>query len=377
MRMLLGAFALAATVVHGSARAGQVQTLYTSPAHQRIEAFAQDGQLLAWFEPSTKTRKCNLVWVWQLGHGKETLPAQGQSFHNVTCQWQVPPGSPVGLALAGNHGHPEALWTLRETASRVVRFDYVLGATLANPEERRFQEVAHARLGAGMWLGGIVGSGTSLLYSVVDVQYHDQVACLSAPTSAHACDLDVTGGAIYRVVGRKLPTPIRGAGPAVGLAVSGGEVAYLPAAASARADGQPIASPETSVYIRDVQTGDLIASIAPGGVPLAIGLSTTVLALLERTPSGLVLSWYDHETGELVHSITVPKATAPELAVGTTTIVYRDGHTIRAIDLHTHHVRVLAKAASTPIGLSIANDRVAWAEDVAGHGRIRAVTLAP
>ena len=46
MRMLLGALAIAASIVHGSAHTGQVQTLYTSPEHQRIQAFAQDGDLL-------------------------------------------------------------------------------------------------------------------------------------------------------------------------------------------------------------------------------------------------------------------------------------------------------------------------------------------
>jgi len=377
--MLLGALAIAATVVHvhGSVRAGQVQTLYTSPAHQRIQAFAQDGDLLAWFEPSTKTRACNLVWVWQLGHGKETLPAQGPSFHNVTCLWQVPPASPVGLALASNAGAPEVLWTLRESASRVISFDYVLGATLADPSERRFQQVAHARLGAGLWLGGVAGGGTSLLYSVVDVQYRDQVACLSTPKSAHACELDVTGGGIYRIVGRKLPTAIKGAGPAVGLAVSGDDVAYLRAAPTAHPDGQPMVASDIAVEVRNVRTGALVASIAPDTTPVAIGLSGSVLAMLGSTPGGLVLSWYARDTGTPLHSMRVGKTTAPELAVGKTTIVYRNGLTIRAVDVQTHRVRTIAKAAATPIGLSIAGDRVAWAEDVGGRGRIRAVTVAP
>jgi len=375
MRMLLGAIALAATVVHGPARADQLQTLYQSPAHQRIQAFAQDGQLLAWFEPGTKVRPCNLVWVWQLGHAKETLPAQGSRYHNVTCQWDVPAASPVGLAIAGNLGAPEVLWTLRESASHVVKFDYVVGATIKDPRERRFQQVAHTRHGAGLWLGGLAGSGTTLVYSVVDVRYHDQVACLSSPKSAHACDLDVAGGGIYRIVGRRPPAPVKNAGPAVGLAVSGDDVAYLAPASAALKDGRPLTSADVPIVIRNAGTGVPVASIAPDGTPLAIGLSDTVLAVLGSTPDGLVLSWYAHDTGRLLHSMRVPKTTAPELAVGSETIVYRDGLEIRAVDVRSNRVKTLAKASSTPIGLSISDGRVAWAENVGGRGRIRAIDV--
>src|SRR5579862_7614987 len=128
MRMLLGALALAASIVHSTTRAGQVETLYTTPAHRTIAAFAQDGGLLAWFEPSTKS--CNDVWLWQIGSAKQSLPAQGPGYHNVTCDWQVPPSSPVGLAVAANGGAPALLWTLHESAAQALKFDYVIGATV-------------------------------------------------------------------------------------------------------------------------------------------------------------------------------------------------------------------------------------------------------
>jgi len=374
MRMLLGALAFAASIVHVSAHAGQVQTLYTSPAHQRIQAFAQDGDLLAWFAPNA--RKCNAVWIWQLGSAKVTLPAQGSAYHNVTCRWQVPTGSPVGLALASNEGSPAALWTLRESASQALRFDYVLGATLADTNERRFQQVAHAKHGAGLWLGGVAGNDGSLVYSVVKVEYHDQVACLSTPKSAHACALEVTGGGVYRVVGRKPPTLLKGGGPAVQLAVSGEDVAYVPAAATAMADGRPLASADIPVEIRNVATGSVVASVTPSGTPIAVALSPDVLALLGRTDSGsVVLSWYDSATGKLLHSLAVKNTASPEIGVGTTAIVYRVGRAIKTVDMRTLTVRTLTTAAATPIGLSIAGDRIAWAEDVDGRGRIRAVTV--
>jgi hypothetical protein len=373
MRMLLGALGLAATFMHGSVRPGLVHTLYTSPPNQRIQAFAQDGERLAWFEPGGG--RCNAVWVWQLGSAQVPLPAQ--QARNVTCRWQVPKGSPVGLAIASNEGSTAVLWTLREAAAQALKFDYVLGATVSDPKERRFQQVAHARHGSGLWLGGVAGGDGSLLYSVVQVQYLDQVACLTTPSKRGACDLKVTGGGVYRILGRKLPTRVKGASPAVLLAVAHGRVAYVPAAGAALADGHPYASPDLPVEIRDVASGARIASVAPNGTPIAIGLSSTVLAILGRTANGLVLSWYSAQNGNLIDFVTVPKTTAPVVAAGTTAIVYRVGLSLRSVDVRTHHVRVITKAAATPVGLSLAGTRLAWAEDVDGHGRIRAVTVKP
>ena len=90
MRMLLGAIALAASFATTDSHAGQVQTLYTSPAHHRIAAFAQDGGLVAWFAPDP--HGCNLVWLWQIGSAQQRLPAQGAGYHNVTCRWRFKPG---------------------------------------------------------------------------------------------------------------------------------------------------------------------------------------------------------------------------------------------------------------------------------------------
>ena len=373
MRMLVGSLALAASFVHAAGHPGQVQTLYTTPAHQRIDAFAQDDGLVAWFTPG-RAKACNAVWVWELGSVKQQLPAQGSAYHNVTCTWQVPPTSPVELAVASNGGSPALMWTLHESASQAVKFDYVLGATVADPRERRFQEVAHASNGAGLWLGGLAADQGTLVYSVAQVQYKDQVACLSTPTAPGACDFEVTGGGIYRVVGRKQPTLVHGAPPAVEVAASGNDVAYV-AASDADASGRPLASPDAPVEVRDARTGTLVASVTPPGTPLAIGLSGSVLALLSRSSGGVALNWYDVHTGDSSGSVVAPAQTSPSLSVGDTAIVFRVGRSIRAAELSTGKVQAVAKASSTPLGLSVAGSRVAWAENVGGRGRIRAVTL--
>ena len=50
---------------------------------------------------------------------------------------------------------------------------------------------------------------------MAQVAYKDQVACLSTPTAPGACELKVTGGGIYRIVGRRAPLSIKGAPAAV------------------------------------------------------------------------------------------------------------------------------------------------------------------
>jgi len=375
MRTLLGALALAASILHSSARAGQVETLYTGPAHRTIAAFAQDDGLIAWFAPNSKG--CNDVWVWQLGGAQQHLPAEGSGYHNVTCGWQVPAGSPVRLAVAENGGSPALLWSLHETAAQSLKFDYVVGATVHDPLERRFQEVAHANHGAGLWLAGLAGSGSTLVYAVAQVAYKNQVECLSAPQEPGACDLKIAGGGVFRVVGRKAPVPVKHAPAAVLVAASGPDIALVPAVGTSTTDGHPLASPNDAVEVRDAVTGSVVTSISPDGTPVAIALSESALAVLSRSAGTILLSWYDPTSGNELGSLKVPAATNPELSAGDGTLVFRVGRSIRAVDTATKHIRTIAKAAATPVGLSIAGKRIAWAENIGGRARIRAFTLAP
>jgi hypothetical protein len=379
MRTLFGVLALAASFVPtaGPPPQAQPQTIYLSPPHQTIGAFADDSGLFAWFAPGSSTTGCNTVWVLDLVTGAtQHLPLQGAKYRNVTCRWQVPPGSPIGLALArGDGSGPSALWTLRESASAQspVTFDYVLGATVSDPNERRFQEVAHGVHGAGLWLGGIAGDAGTLVYGVANVAYKDEVECLSTPKAPGACDMEIGGGGVYRVVGRRPPTLVKGTSAAVAVAASGTDVAFVPAATAAAGDGHPAASTDLPVQVRDVGSGALLASVTPDGAPLAIALSSTVLALLERTPAGTELGWYDPATGNPLGTLPVPAETAPLLAAGSSLVAFRVGRSIRVVDVTTRRARTVATAAAAPIGLAVDGNRVTWAENLGGRGRIRAV----
>src|SRR6478672_13596088 len=165
--LLAAALGLVAGVAHTAPATPKPQTLYVRP-HGEITAFAQDGPLVAWF---AKGKPCNTVHVLSLANGLQVpLPTQGAA-HNVTCKWDV--RSTVGLALAGT----SVLWTLRESAP--IPFDYLVSAAVADQKERRFQEVAHTKRGSGLWLGGIAGDGSTLVYAVASVDYKDEADCLA------------------------------------------------------------------------------------------------------------------------------------------------------------------------------------------------------
>jgi len=358
MRMLVAAALGVLAAVTGAGQ--RTETLYTRSSGT-IAAFAQDGPLISWFEPGGKT--CNRAVVLSLSNGiKQPLPLQGNA-PNVTCHWATPA---VGLALArtGN-----AVWTLRETAP--LRFDYLVGASTSDPRERRFQEVAHTTRGAGLWLGGLAGDQSTLVYGVTTVDYEDEAGCLAGTGS---CEMHITGGGLYRVVGRQQTrlVPRTGDAGVVAIAIAGRSVAYV-RADSVGKNGWPFASSATPIEVVDIETGDSLAEITPQGTPAAIAMSTTVLAVLERSSIGVRLSWYDSRTGKSLGSVAVPVAVSPELSTTDRTAVFRVGRQIESVDLTTNRVRRLVRAATAPIGLSIEGGRIAWAENPGGRGRIRAL----
>lgn len=355
--VLAAALGLAAGVTYTAPAEPKIQTLYVRP-HGTIVAFAQDGPLVSWFAPG---KPCNTVQVRSLANGLQVpLPTQG-SARNVTCKWDV--RSNVGLALGGT----SVLWTLRESAP--IPFDYLVGAGVGDQKERRFQEVAHTKRGSGLWLGGIAGDGSTLVYAVTSVDFKDEAGCLAGTGS---CELKVAGGGVYRVVGRQQPELVPGSGPAVKVAASGDHVAYVSTSTVGK-DGRPAADPRIDVV--DATTGTPVSSIAPEGTPVALAFAPHVLATLERTPLGLRLAWYDPQTGVPSGSIPVAHAASPELTASDQLIVFHVGRSLRAVDVATSSVRTLGKAAATPIGLSLEGGRLAWADNVRGTGRIRALYI--
>jgi len=358
VRLVLAAVGLLALAGWGSSGPG-VQTLYRS-SHRTIAAFAQDGQLIAWL--SAGTGACNAVHVLSLRGVEVTLPKPGTN--NVTCRWTMG-SAPVDLVVASDTG--SALWTLHERTA--VELDYVVGADVSQPRERRFSQLAHTRAGAGLWLGGIAGEGKTLVYSFTTVGYVNQVACLSGGS----CRRRIVGGGVRRIVGRHNPL-VPGTEAALGIATAGGRIAYTPAAAVS-STGRPVASDSLPIDVLDAVTGALVSQAQPDGEPLAVALSANRLVVLERSNGKLHVCWYDLATGDQLGTVRVPQHTSAELTTSDHMAAYHVGRTIDGVDLDSGREQVLARAATTPIGLSLVGTRLAWAENVKGTGRIRALIV--
>jgi hypothetical protein len=359
VRVLLAALGILSVIGSGTSGAGGPQTVYRSTTGP-ISAFTADGSVLAWFAPGGHA--CNAVHVLSLSGVKLTLPKPGTD--NVTCRWSMGT-APVRLAIAETSG--AALWTLHQRSQ--VDLDYVVGAAASDPLERRFDQLAHTPSGAGQWLGGIAGSGSTLVYAVSVVSYADQVACLSGGS----CRLKIDGGGVRLVLGRRNPL-IHGTGPAVAVAASSGRIAYIPAAGVGK-NGLPVASSAVSVPVRSAQGGALLARIEPQGLPVGIALAPHLLALVERGPGETDIDWYDPESGHQLGSVRVSRKAGTHLSATGQVIVYRVGRTVRAIDVATSTTRTLVTAPVKPIGLSLDGDRLFWAENIRGKGRIRSLSV--
>jgi hypothetical protein len=363
MGLLVAVVATLATVVSPATTRAQPQTVWLSPAHGTIAAFAQDGSEMAWFAPGGRT--CNLVHLRSTTAPVEIeLPAQ--SAHNVTCHFVRSKRDPVQVAVAEKSGN--VLWTL--PLQSPLALDYVLGAGVA-PKQRaevRLLEAAHTAKGVGQWLGGISGDGDTLAFAVTSVGWTDESGCLAGIAP---CTLVKSGGGVYVVRGRSR-VHVRGTSAAVEVATSGDRIAYVPTGLIGTG-GRPRASADLPIDIVETATGRRVASVVPQGVPLAIALSAHVLATLEQTPLGVRLAWYDAATGRVRGAVPVPKATAPSLTASDQLVVFHVGRSLRSVNVATHRVRVLATAAAAPIGVSLEGSRLAWAENLPLYARIRAL----
>lgn len=359
MRVLLAA-AVSLVAVAAPAAGATPKTL-VSLSGTTIVGFAQNGPFYAWFVKGG--RRCNTIHIRSLINPLSAVVPNVDA-HNVTCTWQIG-NNPIPLAIDTN---ANTLWTLSE--STPLQYDYLIGAGAlpANKSERRLQQLAHTSKGAGLWLGGIAGSGNTLAYAVTSVDYKDEAGCLAGTDT---CDMMIVSGGVYRLDGWHPKLVYDRA--AIALAASQNTIAIVPTD-SVTKNGQPVAGADLPIIVVNAKTGAQISSFSPQGTPVAIALSAHVLATIERTPIGTRIAWYNPLTGSAIGSAPVATAAAPELTVSDKYVVFRIGRSIRSIDIATGQIRTLARAAATPIGLSLVGTRLAWAEDLKnGTARVRAL----
>jgi TolB protein len=111
------------------------------------------------------------------------------------------------------------------------------------------------------------------------------------------------------------------------------------------------------------------------GMPALAG---DIAAVASRVGSTRQITLYAAPTGEQLAVVPVGKAAGRLSIVGGDNhwVVFHQGHTISALNTHTHTIVRLTTTPANPLDLSVSGRHVAWAENTHGHGRIRELELA-
>ena len=361
MRALLAVAGLLVLAGTATAAGPVVHTLRKSPSGP-IEAVAQDGNVAGWLTSSSQGG-CDQVHVLAPGKRDRTLPQPASG--TITCRWDLTDGQPQ-LAVAG-HMYT-ALWTLHESGS--TPFDFVLAAPFGGPE-RQIARLAHANDGTGFWLEGIAGAGKTLAYSWDEVEYVNKLGCLSGGS----CKQKIADGGIDLVTrAGAQPQPLPGAQPALQLAASAGRIAYIPAT-TVKA-GRPSPNTKSALYLVDARSGTVLGQPFVRGIPIAIALSPHVFAVLTtQTGPRARITWFSTTDGSKLGSVLVSRRAVPQLVASDQLIVYRVNRTLYSVSTHGGKPRLLAKTGSNPVGLSLSNGRLVWAENHAETGRLRQLSV--
>jgi len=265
-------------------------------------------------------------------------------------------GTPM-IAIAGTR----AVWS--ELTFGNFTYAYVL--TRAAGERAGVKQIdylVHQNDEDGEWLISMAGDGATLAYGDLVVSGKT----LPDDTDVYFADK----GTLRRVLGRTRRI-VQAQGPPLKVAVAGGRVAVVYAD---RAEHQlAVLRAAQTVRVLDL-SGHTVSTITTGLRPRAVAITPPYVALL--LGNRIALYRYDTPVGMPGH-ISDPHFTGPDLDAAGTLVVGRSGRQIWLYDIASGASRRIATAASTPIGLSIEGDMVAWAENVRSGGRIRAVQVSP
>jgi hypothetical protein len=348
----------AAVPAAGAKSSAKPRTLVTTKTS--IRAFAQGASRIAWVD-----RKWH-VDARKLAPKAKTVLV-GTAHPIVTNNGVAPRLALAGSRVVwtrsgGGNAFETSVWARRIGARAVPRIVFI---TSADRIER-----------SGGYFGALAPGGSTLAFTTVEYECVDPDTCSELATQPSRL------GGVFRLLGTSRSRQLPGAPGSLGLAVSSGRVAILPApelispteigdVASPR-----LAQPGATVEIRDATTGDLISEFTPPGTVRALALAGQVAAVVDELPDGTRnIERYDATTGALLGT-TVGVAVGDTLAANGHTFVFAvGGSKIEAMDATTGTQEVLTVSQAQPVGLAVSGNRVAWAVNAHGHGRILALTL--
>ena len=318
-----------------------------------IAAFAQNAGSVAWGVERAKGCRAALH-IRLLAKGRERVVYAPRCF-------DYPFYEPQLVGLAGGR----ALWLAGNVVSHWGDDTYLL---VAGAGATRAHQLAYVpqQWGGGEWVTAIVSNGEVLAYGFVNSGCNENEG---------NCDSYPITGAAFTLVGTTRK-PIPQSEPPLDLAVAGNRVALLPARLSGnQADQWSIPPANDPLVVRNLTTGSLVVQIPPaGGSFRELALSGNTVAAFVTRSDGLHVERYNASSGRLVDSTLVP-ANSSDLSLAGARAVFRSGRKIELIAAGSTTVATLAVAGAEPIALSVSGNRVAWAENRRGTGRIVAIVL--
>jgi hypothetical protein len=325
--------------------------------HRPISKFGQDGPFLAWEElqrvRGTGTA-CGALPDVVAYDGVIMLDRVGRPVRKVgaACGGECTVGTAKTLAVASG----AILWSVNSDVGEYQRCVFV--SSRSRHRSVIDELSSEASDPSPPTVLASTGNGRTLIYSKVWTQPPFDPDC---DPSYDNCLTSLTG-AVFAVDGsaggpRQLGAEVK----AADLAASNDRIALV------RMDG--------ALEIRNARTGDRVDEIQPAHPAREVALSRNFVASLTgMKKKKTTLEFFEARSLEPRGTLDVRLA-AQDLSIAGDKVVFRVGREIRLVDATTLRSRRVATAARRPIGLSIEGNRIAWAENSARGGRIRAIRI--
>jgi len=331
------------------------QTLVASP--QPIYAVAQSAVALAWIGRDGRVR------MERFGHKERSVIGRVDPLERASSST---------IAVAGTR----ALWSY-DSGGNSYEISLTAGGLGLKAAGVALLHGGLRGYGDGERFAGLGSDASTLAFSVVDetcvgVPYN---LCEDLCNPVGSCPLTVTGGGVFIPTPTLKPSQVPAVPPPALFALAGEFVAIAPARSPvANVEPVPRVVQDGPVEVYD-RKGVLLARIPLQGLVRGLALSGHKLAVLLEEPAGnRVVIVFDARTGSAIAGGGRLSLAATSISIASGRVVFRVGRQIYLLRSEARPL-LLARAASTPVGLSLVGRRVVWAENVHGHGRINAVML--
>jgi hypothetical protein len=267
------------------------------------------------------------------------------------------PGPPAqDLALTGGR----AAWG-GYTEVRCSETTAAVYATVGT-RARLVQEISADCLGYRTAFQGLATDGRAFYYSLLETRPpgDNSLDC----GNGGACHWQLAGGRVMRIAGGRA-VPVRGLPPTALIAGTPGRLAAVEPARRASSSGAvdwPRAAEDGLVEVFDTRSGNAVASFRSHGVIRAIALAARRVVVLVGHGKANRFEWNDADTGARLGFVAAPPDTARALSTDGRYVAFVAGRTVRALDLRTGKARVVRRAPTQPIAVSILSGRLVWAE---------------